>query len=124
MPGGTDDWDSDAATPTAVYTSRDQVPDKYKRNVMILEREEILAKKYNIPWKFRGPPGPKDGGPRFWRDMSFRDGPQRWAKRGGVNLDAYNAKYGGTATSSKSTAPAKPSTPKVVPPPPKAIAKR
>ena len=61
--------------------------------VAILKEEEALARKCYIPWQERGPPGPEEGGPRFWRGQQWREGKnggqQRFSNRGGKYKEYY-----------------------------------
>ena len=74
------------------------------RDVAVLREEETMARATGVPWQERGPPGPTAdvGGPSSWRGQPWREGSQRFAKRGGRHREYYAAKYGrGSGSSSK-----------------------
>ena len=47
-----------------------------------LAEEHALAVMHNLPWNVRGPNGPKEGGPEIWRGMTYREGVDKWMRRG------------------------------------------
>ena len=55
----------------------------------------------HIPWQHRGPPGPSQGGPTFWRNQPYRPLSQKWAKRGGRHKEYFAQKYGTIAKEQK-----------------------
>ena len=61
-----------------------------------------MAQATGVRWQERGPPGPKAGGPSTWRGQPWREGSQRFAKRGGRNREYFAAKYGFGSSSSSS----------------------
>ncbi len=54
-----------------------------------LWREQAFAKQCGVPWAERGPVGPDEGGPKFWRGQPFQANTRKWAKRGGRNKEYY-----------------------------------
>ena len=57
--------------------------------------EKALIFKLDLKMKFkqRGPPGPKDGGPKKWGGQAWRKQGNRWGNRGGKNKDFYTWLY-------------------------------
>ena len=54
---------------------------------LLLQHERVAAAAGGLTWSERGPPGPDEGGPQFWRGQKFREGvgggKKRFANRGG-----------------------------------------
>ena len=73
------------------HLHRHQLPDEYRQWITDgrWESEEGLAleaeisRKWMIPWKLRGPPGPDEGGPLVWRGMVYRAVSGKWMQRAG-----------------------------------------
>jgi hypothetical protein len=61
----------------------------------MLRQEAEVAHRCGVPWQERGPPGPYEGGPEYWRGQSHRPGSNggqsRWGNRGGKHRDYYTA---------------------------------
>ena len=73
------------------HKNRDELPREYmewKRSFDWYSdhsriREAFLAKKYLIPWKFRGPDGPEHGGPDVWNSCPWNPNRGSYHQRAG-----------------------------------------
>ena len=52
-----------------------------------LDEEHAMACLHHLPWPVRGPPGPKNGGPKSWRGMVYRENSGKWMSRGGTKTN-------------------------------------
>ena len=107
----------DRGTGRWTHKHRHELPEEYKAWVRsgywtdpdALSLESELAAKFMVPWGLRGPPGPDDGGPLLWRDMSYRPKQGKWMSRGGdpTKQAAQRGRYfvgKGKSNGTKSTA--------------------
>ena len=62
---------------------------KHSMAVMTDPALELAVSEPWAPWDLRGPPEPKDGGPRTWRGQRWRENAQMWSSGGGRRKDEY-----------------------------------
>ncbi len=54
------------------------------------QRQDLGEDDRTRPWDARGPPGPQEGGPNFWRNQKYRTNTGRWANPGGKNREEFS----------------------------------
>ena len=55
--------------------------------------DSVPAPPWEKPWDFKGPLGPKDGGPHLHMKQVFRENTQRWANSGGQFREMWKKYY-------------------------------